>query len=155
MNIMNTLAALSLTALMGVSVSSSSTAIAQSFPPPVKENVGAAPKHVKTIGMEEYRKVVENPGSALIIDVREPREYAAGHVPGAINIPRGVIESQIWNHVGSAEKADVERPIVLQCQSGKRATLAAQTLGELGFTQTSAVIMSLDEWKQSGNPFVK
>jgi rhodanese-related sulfurtransferase len=105
--------------------------------------------------MEEYRKIVENPGPALILDVREPQEYAAGHVPGAINIPRGVIESQIWNHVGSAEKADVERPIVLQCQSGKRATLAAQTLGELGFTQTSAVIMNLDDWKKAGNPFTR
>jgi len=155
MKTINTLAGLSLIVLIGVSVSSSSTAIAQSLPPAVKQNVQAAPKHVKTIGMEEYRKVVENPGPALIVDVREPQEYAAGHVPGAINIPRGVIQTEIWKHVGSAEKADAERPIVLQCQSGKRATLAAQTLGELGFTQTSAVIMSLDEWKTSGNPFVK
>ena len=102
--------------------------------------------------MEEYRKIVDNPGGALIIDVREPQEYATGHVPGVINIPRGLIETQIWNHLG---KADVEHPIVLQCQSGRRATLAAQTLGELGFTQTSAVIMNLDDWKTSGNPFVK
>ena len=92
-----------------------------------------------------------------VVDVRGLHEYHGplGHVPGAINIPRGVINAQIWNHVGSAEKANLERPIVLQCQSGRRATLAAQTLGELGFTQTSAVIMNLDDWKQSGNPFVK
>ena len=155
MKTMNGLALCFVSALIGASLSISSPALAQGLPPAVKQNVQVAPKHVKTIGMEEYRKIVENPGPALIVDVREPREYAAGHVPGAINIPRGVIESQIWNHVGSAEKADVERPIVLQCQSGKRATLAAQTLGELGFTQTSAVIMNLDDWKQSGNPFVK
>jgi rhodanese-related sulfurtransferase len=155
MKTMNGLALCFVSALIGASLSISSPALAQGLPPAVKQNVQVAPKPVKTIGMEEYRKIVENPGPALIVDVREPREYAAGHVPGAISIPRGVIESQIWNHVGSAEKADVERPIVLQCQSGKRATLAAQTLGELGFTQTSAVIMSLDEWKTSGNPFVK
>lgn len=152
---MNTLAVLSLTTLIGASLSISSSAIAQGLPPAVKQKVESAQKHVKTIGMEEYRKIVDNPGTALIVDVREPQEYAAGHIPGAINIPRGVIETQIWKHVGSAGKADVERPIVLQCQSGKRATLAAQTLGELGFTQTSAVIMNLDDWKQSGNPFVK
>lgn len=152
---MNMLAVLSLTTLIGASLSISSSAIAQGLPPAVKQKVESAQKHVKTIGMEEYRKIVDNPGTALIVDVREPQEYAAGHIPGAINIPRGVIETQIWKHVGSAEKADVERPIVLQCQSGKRATLAAQTLGELGFTQTSAVIMNLDDWKQSGNPFVK
>lgn len=155
MTAMNTLAAFSLTTLLGASLSISSSAIAQGLPPAVKQKVESAQKHVKTIGMEEYRKIVDNPGGALIIDVREPQEYAAGHVPGAINIPRGVIDSKIWNHVGSSEKADLERQIVLQCQSGRRATLAAQTLEELGFTQTSAVIMNLDEWKTSGNPFVK
>ncbi len=155
MKTMNGLALCFVSALIGASLSISSPPLAQSLPPAVKQNVQAAPKPVKTIGMEEYRKVVENPGSALIIDVREPQEYAAGHVPGAINIPRGVIQTEIWKHVGSAEKADAERPIVLQCQSGKRATLAAQTLGELGFTQTSAVIMNLDDWKKAGNPFTR
>lgn len=155
MKTVNTLALFTLTAFISVSLSTSSLAIAQGLPPAVKQNGAAVQKPVRTVGMEEYRKIVENPGAALIIDVREPEEYAAGHVPGAINIPRGVIDSQIWNHVGSAENADRERPIVLQCQAGRRATLAAQTLGELGFTQTSAVIMNLDEWKKTGHPFVK
>ena len=152
---MRMLIVLPLAVVVSAALTLPASVFSQSFPPVVKPKVEAAQKHVRTIGMEEYRKVVENPGSALIIDVREPQEYAAGHVPGAINIPRGVIDSQIWNHVGSGEKADLERPIVLQCQAGRRATLAAQTLGELGFTQTSAVIMNLDDWKQSGNPFVK
>ncbi|HMS84768.1 MAG TPA: rhodanese-like domain-containing protein [Nitrospira sp.] len=155
MKTMNAAALFSITVLIGASLSHSSSALAQSGTPTVTQNGHAVQKHVKTIGMEEYRKIVDHPGTALIIDVREPQEYAAGHVPGAINIPRGVIASQIWNHVGSSDKADVDRPIVLQCQAGRRATLAAQTLSELGFTQTSAVIMNLDDWQQSGNPFVK
>lgn len=155
MKTVTALAAFSFAAFISISLSTSSFALDQGLPPAAKQNGAAVQKPVRTIGMEEYRKIVENPGPALILDVREPQEYAAGHVPGAINIPRGVIESQIWNHVGSAEKADVERPIVLQCQSGKRATLAAQTLGELGFTQTSAVIMNLDDWKKAGNPFTR
>ncbi len=133
----------------------STLAFAQGAPPAVMHKVETSQKHVRTIGMDEYRKLVDNPGSALIIDVREPQEFAVGHVPGAINIPRGLIDSQIWNHVGAPEKADMERPIILQCQSGKRASLAAQTLGELGFTQTTAVIMNLNDWQQTGNPFVK
>jgi rhodanese-related sulfurtransferase len=155
MTTINRLAVCFASALIGASLAISSSAVAQSSPPMVTQNIGTAPKPVRTIGMAEYRKIVEYPGSVLIIDVREPDEYAAGHVPGAINIPRGLIGSHIWNHVGSSEKADMARPIVLQCQAGRRATLAAQTLGELGFTQTSAVIMNLDDWKQSGNPFVK
>ncbi|MBX3301390.1 MAG: hypothetical protein KF693_04175 [Nitrospira sp.] len=133
----------------------SSPAFTQGPPPTVKQEVDGAQKHVRTIGMDEYRRLVENPGSALIVDVREPQEFAAGHVPGAINIPRGLIEFQIWNHVGAPEKADMERPIILQCQSGKRATLAAQTLGELGFTHTAAVVMNLDDWQKGDNPFTE
>ena len=126
--------------------------LAQSVPSGTKQHVEAAQKPVRVIGMEEYRKLVDNPGSALIIDVREPDEYAAGHVPGSINIPRGQIESQIWNHV---EKTDMEKPIVLQCQAGRRASLAAQSLEALGFTQTKAVVMNLDDWKKAGHPFAK
>ena len=129
--------------------------LAQSLPPVVTQKVQAAKKQVQTIGMEEYRKVVENPGEALIVDVREPNEFSAGHVPGAINIPRGVIEFQIWKQVGFPANPDLSRHIILQCQSGNRASLAAQSLAELGFTHTTAVVMPLEDWQQAGHPFVK
>lgn len=129
--------------------------VAQSFPPSVTQKIQAAQKRVNTIGMEEYRKVVKNPGEALIVDVREPQEFAAGHVPGAVNIPRGLVEFQIWKHVGFPANLDTNRPVYLQCQSGNRASLAAQSLAELGFTHTSAVVMSLDEWQKAGHPLVK
>ncbi|MBS0184511.1 MAG: hypothetical protein JSS39_19155 [Nitrospira sp.] len=146
---------LPLAGVMSITLTISSVTFAQSAPPIVKQKVETAQKQVKTIGMEEYRKLVENPGAALIVDVREPHEYAAGHVPGAINIPRGVIESQIWNYVGVPDKADMERPIILQCQSGRRASLAAQSLEDLGFTQTTAVVMNLDDWQKASHPFTK
>lgn len=82
--------------VIGAVLSVPSLALAQSIPPVVTQKIQAAQKQVKTIGMEEYRTVVENPGEALIVDVREPQEYAPGHVLGAINIPRGVLEFQIW-----------------------------------------------------------
>lgn len=132
-----------------------SPVLAQGLPPVVKHKVEAAQKHVKTIGLEDYRKIVDDPGSAMIIDVREPQEFAAGHVPGAINIPRGVIEFKIWSQLGSSAGTELDRPLILQCQSGNRASLAAQSLQELGFTQTTAVVMSLDDWQKAGHPFAK
>ena len=99
--------------------------------------------------------MVDSPGEAIIIDVREPHEFAASHVPGAVNIPRRVLEFQIWKHVGSPAAPQMAKPLYLQCQSGNRASLAAQSLAELGFTKTTAVVMSLDEWQQSGQPFIK
>ena len=152
---MNTSAISAMTILFVASLSSAAPAFAQGLPPVVKQKVEAAQKHVKTIGMEDYRKLVDNPGSAVIIDVREPQEYAAGHVPGAINIPRGVIEFKIWSQLGSSANTELDRPLILQCQSGNRASLAAQSLQDLGFTQTTAVVMSLDDWQKAGHPFAK
>lgn len=129
--------------------------LAQSVSPVVTQKVQAAQKQVKTIGMEEYRNVVERPGDALLVDVREPNEFAAGHVPGAINIPRGVLEFQIWKQVGYPASLALDRNVIPQCQSGNRASLAAQSLAELGFTHTTAVVMSLDDWQQTGHSFVK
>jgi rhodanese-related sulfurtransferase len=152
---MNLLSTLSSVLLIGAELTVASAAFAQALPPPVAEKIQAAQRQVKTIGMEEYRKVVANPGGTLIVDVREPNEFAAGHVPGAINIPRGVIEFKIWNQVGYPANTQMDQPIVLQCQSGNRASLAAQSLADLGFTHINAVVMSLDDWQKSGHPFVK
>ena len=146
---------LPLTFIMGSILALSSPAFAQIFPPIVKQKVEAAQKQVKTIGMEEYRKLVENPGAALIVDVREPHEYAAGHVPGTINIPRGVLEFKIWSHLGFPANTEMDRPLILQCQSGNRASLAAQSLEGLGFTRPTAVVMSLEDWQKAGHPFTK
>jgi len=145
----------SLAIIVGAALTLPSLTLAQNFPPVVKQKIEAAQKRVKTIGMEEYRKLLDNPGAALIVDVREPHEYAAGHVPGAINIPRGLLEFKIWSHVGFPANAEMDRPIVLQCQSGNRASLAAQSLEDLGFTRTTAVIMSLEDWQEAGKPFTK
>ena len=128
---------------------------AQSYPSSVSQQVRSAQKDVRTIGMAEYRKIVDSPGNALIIDVREPDEYASGHVPGAINIPRGLLEFQIWKRVGFPAKTEVDKPLYLQCSSGNRASLAAKTLKDLGLTDVTAVVMSLDEWQQADHPFVK
>lgn len=152
---MNRLTTFCLVLMSGAGLTIVPAAFAQGLPPAVSQKVQAAQKQVKTIGMEEYQKIVANPGGALIVDVREPQEYAAGHVPGAINIPRGVIEFKIWNHVGYPANTQMDQPIVLQCQSGNRASLAAQTLTEMGFTHTSAVVMNWDEWQKSGQPSVK
>lgn len=141
--------------VIGAVLAISPYAFAQSLPPVVSKKIQAARKQIETIGMEEYRKVVENPEEALIVDVREPNEFAAGHVPGAINIPRGVLEFQIWKQVGFPANPDLSRNIILQCQSGNRASLAAQSLAELGFTHTTAVVMPIEDWQQAGHPFVK
>jgi rhodanese-related sulfurtransferase len=128
---------------------------APSFPPIVMEKVKEARQGIKTTDMAGFRKVVDNPGKALIVDVREPNEYAAGHVPGAINVPRGVIEFQIWKHVGFPDKTDLAKEMYLYCATGGRCSFAAKSLKELGFTNVTAVPMMLAEWAKAGHPLVK
>ena len=152
---MNRMISASIFVAIATALSVPSTAVAQTFPASVTDKIQAAQKQIKTIGMEEYRKVVANPGEALIIDVREPQEFAAGHVPGAVNIPRGLLEFKIWTQVGFPDHLDTNKPVYLQCQSGNRASLAAQSLAELGFTHTTAVVMGLDDWQKAGHPLVK
>lgn len=65
---------------------------------------------------------------ALLVDVRSPAEFAAGHLPGALNIPVHEIEGR------EAELAPRDRPLVLYCRSGNRSARAAAALEKAGHT---------------------
>jgi rhodanese-related sulfurtransferase len=128
---------------------------APAWPPIVTEQVMAARKTVQTVDMKGYLEAVKNPNGALILDTREPAEFAAGHVPGAVNIPRGVLEFQIYKHLGYPNKVDTSRKIYVQCQTGGRASFAAASLKSIGFKNPIAVIVNMAEWEKAGNPWVK
>jgi phage shock protein E len=70
------------------------------------------------------------PAAPVIVDVRTPEEYAAGHVQGAILIPQDQME-QRWQEL----EAFRDQPIVLYCRSGRRSGLALEVLKSKGFTQ--------------------
>jgi rhodanese-related sulfurtransferase len=83
------------------------------------------------------------PGSALI-DVREPAEYLTGHLPGAVNIPRGLLEFEVATHPAVANVtdpalADRSRPIIVYCLSGGRAALATAALCEMGYSNVVSI----------------
>ncbi|SCK30978.1 rhodanese-like domain-containing protein [Vogesella sp. LIG4] len=88
----------------------------------------------------------------LVIDVREPDEYAAGHLAGAVNIPRGVLEFRL-----SADPAlaDGDRPLLLYCKSGGRAALAARALQEMGYCRVVSLAGGLDAWLAGGLPLAQ
>ncbi|MDR2871802.1 MAG: sulfurtransferase [Xanthomonadaceae bacterium] len=87
--------------------------------------------------------------SALVlIDVREPEEYAAGHLPGAINIPRGVLEFRIESH--PALNAGRQCPIAVYCQTGGRSALAALSLKRMGFEHIQSLAGGFLAWQEAG-----
>ncbi len=82
-----------------------------------------------------------------VIDVREPGEYLTGHVPGAVNIPRGVLEFKIGDNTALANK---DQPIVLYCKTGGRAALSAVNLQRMGYAQVRSLTGGFDGWVSSG-----
>ncbi len=128
---------------------------AANWPDSVNESIAQVRKTVKTTNMDGYLAVVKNPDGALLIDVREDNEFKTGHVPGAINIPRGLLEFHIWKQLGYPNKVDMGRKIYVQCATGGRATLATKALDNIGFTNVTAVIMSIADWEKKGYPFEK
>lgn len=98
-------------------------------------------------------------GDAVLIDVREPAEFDTGHLPGAINIPRGVLEFQVDAHPAVANATDPalahrERPLVLYCRTGGRAALAADSLQKLGFADVRSIAGGIEAWREAGLPVV-
>ena len=82
---------------------------------------------------------------ALLIDVREPDEFAAGHVPGAVNVPRGMLEFRIADL-----QPDGNAPVLVYCKTSGRAALSCQSLASLGYTQLRSVAGGFDQWLAEG-----
>ncbi len=97
-------------------------------------------------------------GQARIIDVREPAEFATGHIPTAVNMPRGVLEMQLPLHPAVAEHKDAvlaltelaSQPLYLICRSGARSALAAESLQRMGFRDLYSIAGGMQAWSESG-----
>lgn len=109
--------------------------------------VAAAKKIIQEIPEQEALQLL---GQALVLDVREPQEYSAGKLPGAVNIPRGVLEFQIGNHpqLGNAH----DQPILVYCLSGGRSALAVESLKKLGFNGAVSLAGGFKAWSEAGLP---
>jgi rhodanese-related sulfurtransferase len=130
-------------------------ALSQSYPPSVSALIAAAKQQIKTIDMATFKSAFDKNDLGLIVDVREPEEFAGGYIPGAVNVPRGVIELSIWAYVGFPDKTDMGRRMTLYCGSGARCALAAKSLQDLGFRNVIAADMRIDDWAKAGYPLVK
>lgn len=88
----------------------------------------------------------------LVVDVREPGEYAASRLESAINLPRGVIEFKIADNPVLARK---DAPILLYCKTGGRSALAVVNLQRMGYTRLTSLAGGFDDWVKAGRPVVR
>jgi rhodanese-related sulfurtransferase len=125
---------------------------AADFPPSVGQRVAETKKAIKTVDMATFKAMYDKKDVGMLVDVRDPDEFAAGHVPGAVNVSRGKLEFTIWKQVGGPEKPDYAKRMTLYCATGGRCALATKTLVDLGFTNVTSVDMKLADWQKAGYP---
>ena len=106
--------------------------------------VANAKQNITEISVTEAKQALS---SHLILDVREPAEFAAGQIPNAVNIPRGVLEFQINNHPDFADQQAAK--IIVCCQSGGRSALATENLHKLGYTNAVSLAGGYKAWSES------
>jgi len=101
------------------------------------------------ISSREALALVEAGNGPRFVDVRTPEEYASGHVPGAINIPRDQLASRL------ASLEDARDRLVVYCERGPRAEAAAATLVNAGFTGVRHLKGDMAGWRAAGLPIEK
>jgi thiosulfate sulfurtransferase len=79
-------------------------------------------------------------GSAVLVDIRDPAAFAAGHVPGALHLSNQNVQDFVQN-------SDPDRPVLVMCYHGHSSQNAAQFLVQQGFTQVFSVDGGFERWK--------
>ena len=112
--------------------------------------VDDAKTRVKEIDIGQYRKMVDSGESHILVDVREDKEWAAGHVAGAVHLGKGIIERDIESTV-----PDKDTKLVLYCGGGFRSALVAEALQKMGYTQPISLDGGWRALQASGFPIEK
>ena len=123
----------------------------------VRDLIAAARSRIREIQPAELLELQEF--GCPVVDVREPEEFAEGHIPGAVNIPRGLLEFEVDGHPAvrneTAEAlAHRTRPVILYCLSGGRSALAAEALLRLGFANPMSLDHGILGWEDAGHPVI-
>lgn len=93
-------------------------------------------------------------GDAVLVDIRDAPELEEdGRIPGAVHIPRGMLEFRAdTTSPYHQQPLDPSRRVILHCASGGRSALAAQTLQEMGYGDVSHLDGGIKAWKEAGKP---
>jgi rhodanese-related sulfurtransferase len=109
--------------------------------------VAAAKTQIREITPAEAEQAISE--ADIVIDVREPEEYHQGHIPGSVNIPRGLLEFRVSS---TPELEPRDLAIVLYCKSNGRGALAAKTLKDMGYINVETIAGGIDAWIAEHKP---
>ncbi len=124
--------------------------MAKAHAPRFLQIVNDAKQTVRETTVTGVREKIAAHEAFHLIDVREDHEWAAGHLPGAIHLGKGIIERDIEKVVPNIDDA-----IVLYCGGGFRSALAASALQKMGYTNVLSMDGGFTGWKDAGHDVVK
>jgi len=114
-------------------------------------STGASAASVKalpaTVNVAEVKALQGNP-DVVILDVREPYEYEAGHIPGVVLIPLGELPNRL-------AEVPTDKPVVVTCRSGNRSGQAVNFLRQQGYTNVHNMSGGFIAWERAGYPIEK
>ena len=109
--------------------------------------VAEAKTRIREIAAPAVLRKLQKQERFFLVDVREAEEYAAGRIPGAQHLCKGILERDI-----EAAVPDSNAEIVLYCGGGYRSALAADTLQRMGYTRVLSLAGGWREWLEAGFP---
>jgi len=112
---------------------------------------------VREIMPWDLAEQLRQPRPPLLLDIREPAEFDAAHIAGAIHVPRGILESACdWDYDDTVPElaGGREREIVVICRSGNRSVLAAHTMQRMGFSKVVSLKTGVRGWNDYEQPLV-
>src|SRR2546421_10853207 len=107
-----------------------------------RDIVKQAKAEIEPLTLEQVRDMIRRHDPMTLVDVREGDEWRAGHLPGAIHIPRGFLELQV-----DEKLPDKDAPVVLYCAGGNRSAMAGRSLGGPGDTTVRHMIRGFSGWR--------
>lgn len=106
--------------------------------------VREAKARVAEVTPAETMRIRQEQPHTVVVDCREPNEFALGHIPGALFIPRGVLEQNIERAVPR------DRKVIIYCASGNRSALAADVLLQMGYADVASMSGGIRGWVDAG-----
>ena len=143
--------ALLISVLILFAMSISTTVMAGTTIDQVKQNVVKLWKPIKEsqphVTAVEFKKIMDSGEKFILLDVRTEAEYEAAHLPGAINISRGLLEFKVTKTI-----TDPDAKIYLYCRTGARSALATQRLIDIGYKNATNIYDAFKGWVVAGYP---
>lgn len=112
--------------------------------------VEAARAEIREIPLDQADDAIKK--ADVLLDVREADEYHTSHIPGAVNVSRGILEFKLTNDPAFEDRG---LNMVIYCKNSGRSALAARAMKEMGYIHVQSIAGGIEAWEAAGKPLVK